>query len=214
MGRRLRLEGKPGSEKRKKETWKKKQRERKRESFGWAACRRGDFWWLRRIRGSVEEGEGWMLCLVTDLRCDPEGRTSPPSVWPTASEAAGWKTTCKRLALTGWQARNGRSQRSQPGWGVEGCGRKPVLPITPPHLGQWTKGPPARPEEEAGEGGGRGESGDKQLPKDHEWSFDRCGLTLIEEVNEGIARQQNKKKKVFLLHVPWNSCSHRSVLLN
>lgn len=52
-----------------------------------------------------------MLCFVTGLRCDPDGRTSTLALPTEASEAAGRKTRCKQIPHAAWRADGGLSPR-------------------------------------------------------------------------------------------------------
>lgn len=85
-----------------------------------------------------------MLCLVTDLHCDPEGQASALAAWPKPSEAAGRKTRCKQLPHAVWRAGSGRSWRSGPAripslrvwrrwgeevWGVSGTYSPSLRPV-------------------------------------------------------------------------------------
>lgn len=169
-------------------------REKEWESLGRAVCRRGDSWWQRRIRG-YEGGErqGGLDVLLSHR----------PPLWPRrsdlrtgrltkASEAARRKTRCKQRSRAVWRAGSGESWRYRParlpslrdwfiGWrGV--CGRQ-SQGLTPPHLGQWTKGPPAIPQEVAEE---RRQTVAKRPPVipwllwfDPDWRVQRQGLKRI-----------------------------------
>lgn len=62
-----------------------------------------------------------MLCFVTDLRCEAEGRASTLTALTKASEAAGRKTRCNQLpplsvgSKQGPIFKIGTSQTTQPG---------------------------------------------------------------------------------------------------
>lgn len=113
------------------------------QSFGSAVCRRGDSWWQRRIRGCRVGG----IDVVLSHR---------PPLWPRRSDL--WSGRLTKAFRGSWaekqDANSYPTQRDEQAMGrrddgdrgVRKCveGRS-VLP-TPPRLGQWTKGPPDRPE--------------------------------------------------------------------
>lgn len=95
-----------------------------------------------------------MLCLVTDLHCDPEGQASALAAWPKSLRQPGGKQDANSYPTQrDKQAVAGLKDRDQPGYpacstgegGEEVWEGQSAVP-TPPHLGQWTKRPPARPE--------------------------------------------------------------------
>lgn len=91
------------------------------------------------------------------------------------------------------------------GEGVRRCGES-VVP-TPPHLGQWTKGPPARPEAVAGEWR---QTVAKRPPVisrpprfDPDWGGQQGGLREQLPLPPPLTTTNPPGQKVFLLHVPW-----------
>lgn len=151
-----------------------------------------------------------MLCLVTDLHCDPEGQASALAAWPKSLRQPGGKQDANSYPMQrDNQAVAGLEDRDQPGYPACGTGEggeevwegQSAVP-TPPHLGQWTKRPPARPE-------GVAEWGHTVAKRPPVIGH---GVTFIEDVNKRGLRaapppppltSNPPRQKVFLFHVPW-----------
>lgn len=211
---------------------KKRERERKGVRVTWP--------------GSVPQG--WFLMAEEDkgMRGGREADvvlSHRPPLWPRrsdlrtgrltkASEAARRKTRCKQQSRAVWRAGSGESWRYRParlpslrdwfiGWrGV--CGRQ-SLGLTPPHLGQWTKGPPAIPQEVVEE---RRQTVAKRPPVipwllwfDPDWKVQRQGLKRIRPSPNSSAdhhhpHHHGKKSSSSTCPGPAQACFHWSVLLN
>ena len=128
------------------------EREGVRESFGRGSVPQGWFLMAEEDKGMKGGRDG---CCAYSQTSTVTQKVRPPH-WPPdqslrrqpggKQDANSHPTQCGEQAVTSLEDRD---RPEYPAWGPGGggvrrCGES-VVP-TPPHLGQWTKGPPARPE--------------------------------------------------------------------